>query len=200
MSRLVAKRAALAAAIAVVVVTGARLSTRAASKPANRAAAINASETTEAKIARAMSAGPAEIAQSAKIVDQDAQGHTLVLREGSNDFTCMPGDPNVIGKPPMCADGPSMQWFADFAAHKAKPTNTVPGITYMLAGATQRSDSDPYDHASPAITVPPHWMIMWPFDAKATGLPTTHRDTGAYIMWSGTPYAHMHIMGRPEGN
>jgi hypothetical protein len=111
----------------------------------------------------------------------------------------MPGNPNVIGKPQMCADRPSMQWFADFAAHKPKSTNTVPGITYMLAGATQPSDSDPRDYTSPGITVPPHWMIVWPLDAKATGLPTTPRDTGAYIMWSGTPYAHMHIMGRPEG-
>ncbi len=52
----------------------------------------------------------------------------------------------------------------------------------------QHSDSDPYDRTSPAMTVPPHWMIMWPFDLKATGLPTTHRDTGAYIMWAGSPY------------
>ena len=37
-------------------------------------------------------------------------------------------------------------------------------------------------------------------DAKATGLPTKHRDVGAYFMWSGTPYAHMHIMGHSEGN
>src|SRR3981189_2008264 len=68
----------------------------------------------------------------------------------------------------------------------------------MLAGATQRSDSDPYDKTSPPITVGPHWMIMWPFDPKTTGLPITHRDTGAYIMWAGSPYAHVHIMGRPE--
>jgi len=100
----------------------------------------------------------------------------------------------------MCVDGPSMQWAVDFASHKPNPSNTVPGITYMLAGATQRSDSDPYDKTSPRITVGPHWMIMWPFDSKTTGLPTTHRDTGAYIMWAGSPYAHVHIMGRPEGN
>ena len=148
-----------------------------------------------AKIKRAMPAGPPEIARSAKIIEKDAQGHTIVLREGSKGFTCMPGNPKVIGEPPMCADGPSMQWAADFAAHKPRPTNTVPGITYMLAGATQRSDSDPYDQTSLTITVPPHWMIMWPFDAKATGLPTTHRNTGAYIMWAGSPYAH--AMGRP---
>ena len=47
------------------------------------------------------------------------------------------------------------------------------------------------------IDVGPHWMIMWPFDPKATGLPVTHKDTGAYIMWAGSPYVHVHIMGRP---
>jgi hypothetical protein len=26
---------------------------------------------------------------------------------------------------------------------------------------------------------------------------TTHKPTGAYIMWAGSPYAHVHIMGRP---
>jgi hypothetical protein len=154
-------------------------------------------ESVQARIARAMSAGPLEIAKSARIVDTNSNGKTVVLREGNNGFTCMPGNPKVIGDPAMCADAASMQWSADFKAHKPKPTNVVPGITYMLAGATQRSDSDPYDKTSPPITVPPHWMIMWPFDPKATGLPVTHRDTGAYIMWAGSPYAHLHIMGRP---
>lgn len=121
----------------------------------------------------------------------------MILREGSNGFTCMPGNPNVVGEPPMCADAASMQWFGDAKAHKPKPTNIVPGITYMLAGATQRSDSDPYDTTSPPITVGPHWMLIWPFDPKTTGLPTTHKPTGAYIMWAGSPYAHVRIMGRP---
>lgn len=199
MNRSTARTAAFVAAIALVPVLGAKLGSRPASSPTHSAAGIDTGETRDVKIERAMSAGPPEIARSAKIIDKDAQGRTVVLREGSNGFTCIPGNPNVIGDPPMCADGPSMQWAADFAAHKPKPTNTVPGITYMLAGATQRSDSNPYDQTSPAITVGPHWMIMWPFDAKATGLPTTHRDTGAYIMWSGTPWAHVHVMGRPEG-
>jgi hypothetical protein len=53
-----------------------------------------------------------------------------------------------------------------------------------------------YAEAMP-IEVGLHWMIMWPFDPKTTGLPTTHRPTGAYIMWAGSPYAHVHIMGRP---
>ena len=154
-------------------------------------------DATQTKIARAMSAGPDDIARSARIIDTNANGNTVVLREGSNGFTCMPGNPNVIEEPPMCVDAASLQWFADAKAHNPKPTNTIPGITYMLAGATQRSDSDPNDKTSPAIHVGPHWMIMWPFDPKTTGLPTTHRDQGAYIMWAGSPYAHLHVMGRP---
>jgi hypothetical protein len=166
-------------------------------KPPTRSSPSNVDDSTEAKIARAMSAGPSDIAKSARIVDTDAQGNTIVLREGTNGFTCMPGNPNVVGQPPMCVDAPSLQWFADANAHKPKPTNTVPGITYMLAGATQRSDSDPNDITSMPIEVGPHWMIMWPFDPKTTGLPTTHKPTGAYIMFAGTPYAHLHVMGRP---
>src|SRR5215475_13823283 len=163
----------------------------------DRISANEDAETKEAKIARALSAGPENVSRGARIVDTDASGKTVVLRDGTNGFICMPGNPKVIGDPPMCADAASMQWAADFKAHKPKPTNTVPGITYMLAGATQRSDSDPYDTTSPPITVPLHWMIMWPFDPSATGLPVTHRDSGAYIMWAGSPYAHLHIMGRP---
>ena len=156
-----------------------------------------AGESTQAKIARALSAGPPEVVKGARIVDTDAQGKTTVLREGSNGFTCMPGNPKVVGEPPLCADAASLQWFADFKAHKPKPTNTVPGITYMLAGATQRSDSDPYDQTSPAMTIGPHWMIMWPFDPKTSGLPAAYKPTGTFIMWAGTPYAHVHVMGRP---
>jgi hypothetical protein len=154
-------------------------------------------DSSPAKIARAMSAGPSDVAKAARIVDTDAQGKMVVLRAGTNGFTCMPGNPKVVGEPPMCADAVSMQWFADGKAHKPKPTTTVPGVTYMLAGATQRSDSDPNDTTSPPIEVGPHWMILWPFDPKTTGLPTTHKSTGAYIMWAGTPYAHLHVMGRP---
>jgi hypothetical protein len=191
------KLALLATATAILVATGMNFRGSVYANTPVQDSPTDASDTTQAKIARAMSAGPNEIASSARIVDTDAQGNSVVLREGNNGFTCMPGNPRVIGDPPMCEDAASMQWGADFKAHKPRPTNTVPGITYMLAGATQRSDSDPYDTTSPPITVPPHWMIMWPFDPKTTGLPTTHKATGTYIMWAGSPYAHLHVMGRP---
>ena len=170
---------------------------RAESQASNNEISSKSGDTIQEKIARAMSAGPDNVSKFARIVDTDEQGEMVVLREGNNGFTCMPGNPKVVAEPPMCVDAASMQWFADAKAHKSKPTNTVPGITYMLAGASQRSDSDPTDTTSMPIDVGPHWMIMWPFDPKTSGLPTTHQPTGAYIMWAGSPYAHLHIMGRP---
>jgi len=146
----------LAVATAMLLVTETNFGRSVQMRTAVQNSTTEASDSTQGKIARAMSAGP--------------------------DFTGMPGNPNVFGEPPMCVDAASLQWFADAKAHKPKPTNTVPGITYMRAGATQRSDSDPDDKTSPAITVGPHWMIKWPFEPKTTGLPTTHKPTGAYIM------------------
>ena len=184
----------LAVAAATILVTGMNFRTVAKAKTPVQNSPTDASDTTQAKIARAMSAGPTDFARSARIVDTDAQGNLVVLREGTNRFTCLPGDPTVIGEPPMCADIAAMQWTADFKARRPKPANTVPGIIYMLAGATQRSDSDPYDTTSEAITVGPHWMIMWPFDPTTTGLPARHKATGAYVMWAGSPYARLHVM------
>jgi hypothetical protein len=157
-----------------------------------------AGEPAEFQMVRAIAAGPLHVTNSARIVGADAQGKRMVLREGSNGFTCQPGNP-VLGRPASCSNEAARQWSADMAAHKAKPTNAEPGIVYMLAGATLGSMSDPSDKTSPPITIGPHWMIMWPFDPKTTGLSATRKDTGAYIMLAGTPYAHLHIMGQPVG-
>jgi hypothetical protein len=67
----------------------------------------------------------------------------------------------------------------------------------MLCGATQHSNTDPKDRTSPAIPIGPHWMILWPFDPVLSGLPTTVRDAGAWIMFAGTPYAYLHVCGTP---
>jgi hypothetical protein len=71
----------------------------------------------------------------------------------------------------------------------------------MLCGATQHSNTDPFDRTSPAIPIGPHWMILWPYDAKRCGLPNTVRDAGAWVMFDGTPYAYLHVCGTPwDGN
>ena len=141
-----------------------------------------AEESKEAKIKRAMSAGPASIAKDAKIVDMDAKGNMTTLREGNNGWTCFPGHPGVVGDVAMCADAPAMQWTMDWMEHKEKPTNTQPGIIYMLAGGTDWSATDPWATSGNPIKEPPHWMIMWPFDPKTSGLPSEAKQTGTWIM------------------
>jgi hypothetical protein len=162
---------------------------------------IMAEAITKEKIRRAMLAGPSCITREATVAEMERDGNLTVLRQGTNDWVCVPGDQNIIGSVDMCLDPMGMVWMKDVMARKPKPTNTSPGLIYMLNGATQHSYTDPFDTTSPAIPIGPHWMILWPFDAKAAGLGTVMRDAGAMVMFAGTPYAHLHISGSPwEGN
>jgi hypothetical protein len=162
---------------------------------------MRAEEIKKEKIRRAMLAGPSSVTAEATIAEMDRLGNLTVLRAGNNDWVCVPGDQNVVGQADMALDPMGMVWFKDVLARNPKPRNTSPGLIYMLNGATQRSLTDPYDTTSPPIPIGPHWMVLWPFDAKAAGLSTVMRDAGTMVMFAGTPFAHLHICGSPwEGN
>jgi len=153
------------------------------------------------KIRRARLSGPSIVTADASVAEMDAQGHSKVLSKGTNEWVCCPGNENIVGDVPMALDPMGMQWFMDLLARKPKPTNAAPGLIYMLCGAYQHSYTDPFDRTSPPIPIGPHWMLLWPFDAKAAGMGTAMRDAGAMVMFAGTPYAHLHICGSPwDGN
>jgi hypothetical protein len=152
-----------------------------------------AGESQDIQIARAIAAGPSTITGDARIVGADSKGKTVVLRDGNNGFVCQPGNPKVVGRPASCANAAALQWSADLTAGKSSPTNTEAGFVYMLAGATERGES------GATRKVGPQWMIIWPFDPQATGLSATKKEVGAFILWSGTPFAHLHIMGQAVG-
>jgi hypothetical protein len=152
-----------------------------------------AGESKAVQIARAIAAGPATVTGGARIVGVDSAGKASVLREGGNGFVCQPGNPAVVGRPASCANAAALQWSADLGAGAPRPTNTEPGFIYMLAGATERAAS------GATVKVGPQWMIVWPFDPKATGFSATRKDTGAYVRWPGSPYAHLNIMGPAVG-
>jgi hypothetical protein len=153
------------------------------------------------RIRRARLAGPEQVTRDATVAEIAADGTMTVLAKGTNEWVCTPGNENRIGAPPMCMNPMGMRWMMDFMQGKQKPTNSAPGMIYMLCGATQRSNTDPSDRTSPAIPIGPHWMITWPFNAEANGLPTTVRDKGAWVMFAGTPYEYLHMCGDPwEGN
>jgi len=60
---------------------------------ADHSSTTDASETTQAKISRAMSVGPTDIAKSAKIVDTDARGNTVVLARRKQRLHVYAGKP-----------------------------------------------------------------------------------------------------------
>src|ERR1700738_2109474 len=94
----------------------------------------------EARVARALLSGPATIRDGATVADMDERGNMTVLRPGTNEWVCIPG--MEIGQADMCADPMGMRWFMDLVVMgKPKPTNSAPGLIYMLNGATQHSDA-----------------------------------------------------------
>lgn len=157
----------------------------------------NAGTILEIKIKRTMLSGPSVITEDATVIDNDKNGKPVILRKGTNQWVCFPGDENEVGSPPMCADRMAMRWFADVAMGRSRPTNTEPGVAYMLCGATQHSNTGALDTTSPGIPIGPHFMILWPFDAKKCGLPSIVRDAGAWVMFNETPYAYLHVCGSP---
>lgn len=88
-------------------------------------------------------AGPSCVTGEAIVAELNPDGSMTVLRPGTNEWTCMPGDQNVVGATDMCADPMGMVWIMDLMAGKPKPSNTSPGLIYMLNGATQHSFTDP---------------------------------------------------------
>ena len=159
------------------------------------AAKAKVKKMSEAELVRsALSAAPRDIAAHAAVIAPDASGKMKEIHAGTNGWTCMADEPDTPGLDPMCADKASMQWIESLMAKAPKPANTAPGIVYMLQGGSDISATDPYatktDHY---VASPPHYMILWPYDAKQTGFSTTPKKTGTWIMWAGTPYAHLMV-------
>jgi len=159
-----------------------------------------ASLAVDGKIQDAMSAAPMAIAKDATIIDWPAPGggDLVVLRKGTNDWTCYPDWTASPGNDPECNDPAMEAWFrALMAGEKAPPEITGPGIAYMLMGGSDPSNTDPMAAAPAAgddwVTSPAHVMLIVPggFDAK---LFSTDPQSGEpYIMWDGTPYEHLMV-------
>ena len=91
-----------------------------------------AEEVIREKIRRALLSGPHSVTREATVAEMDSQGKLTILRQGSNRWVCVPGNENVIGQADMCADPMGMLWILDVMARKPKPSNTAPGLIYML--------------------------------------------------------------------
>ena len=148
-------------------------------------------------IESAMAAAPQAVAAKATIVQAQADGSMQTLREGSNGWTCMPDNPTTPGPDPMCGDANAMAWAHAWMT-KGTPAAETPGFMYMMAGGTDASNTDPYAQA-PAegnnwVETGPHVMVVGSEKILA-GYPSgpTPDTSAPYVMWTGTPYAHLMI-------
>ena len=150
------------------------------------------------KIADAMKAAPRSISAKATIMDWPAtEGAKMVtLREGTNGWTCLPDFPATRGDDPMCVDD---QWMSFMSAlmTKATPQIAREGIGYMTSGGSYGSNTDPFaTKATPDNDWgydPPHVMLLVPDSPALEGIPTKRQSGGPWVMWAGTPYAHLMV-------
>ncbi len=155
----------------------------------------------------AMAGGPASIARDAAIAWVDSAGTMHQMQPGTNGFTCFIARPDPFHGP-LCGDANAVAVFtAMLKGASAPPAISAPGIMYMAGGGVHYEDAQgnvlmehdlsPHAPGSRRVIEPPHWMLMWNYTA-ASGLPTRENASGVYIMFAGTPWAHLMIYQDPN--
>jgi hypothetical protein len=181
----------------VMLMTAAAVLSLAACKPAGQKEAAKPETKAEDPIASAMLAAPEAVAANATIVAVKPDGSMETLREGSNGFTCMPDNPVTPGPDPMCMDANALAWGLAWMKHE-NPAKETPGFMYMLAGGTDASNTDPFaekpTEGADWVHTGPHVMVVGS-ELALQGYPSSpDPDTSQpYVMWAGTPYAHLMI-------
>lgn len=143
---------------------------------------------TQMRIRYAESAGPYELASAATVLDPMTNE---VLRQGTNGWTCLP----LVGAP-MCLDQEWMKWWQAVQSGTA-PEITKIGLAYMLAGDNGGPNTAPTDgREGPTmhndwVIVGPHVMVLSPDPALLDALPSDPRVGGPFVMWRGSPLAHV---------
>jgi hypothetical protein len=154
--------------------------------------------TPEWKIQNAMRAMPAGLASGATIMDWPSGPNApmATLRKGSNGWTCLPDEPSTPTNDPVCGDSVSFAWYGQLMA-KQPPHITTVAMAYMLQGASDPSNTDPFkekpDSGQEWVVTGPHVMIFVPDPKVFRGLPTDWKSGAPYVMFANTPYAHLMV-------
>jgi hypothetical protein len=174
----------------------------AAEKPPKKGGEDLKSMPQEKQIKLAQSAGPAHISNDATIMVVGEDGKLVEAKKGTNGFTCIPSVDMKPESGPLCFDAAVGQWIEALQNKKEKPGNTVPGISYMARGGFHwEKDGKVIMEEEPGakpVKEPPHWMMMWPFTSADTKLPNSPNPSGVWIMFDGTPYAHLMVYQDPN--
>ena len=101
----------------------------------------------------------------------------------------------VTGTAPMCMDNEWIKW-ADALQNEKEYVPESLGVSYMLAGDAGASNIDPYavgpTDDNEWIKEGAHLMVLAPA-GLLDAYPTDPQNGGPYLMWKGTPYAHLMV-------
>ncbi|MGE3976723.1 MAG: hypothetical protein AB7F94_03980 [Nitrospira sp.] len=146
-----------------------------------------------AELTGAERAAPSALSKHATIMSRDGQ----VVRKGSNGWICLPDNPGTAGTDSICMNEPWLT-FMDAMKQKQDPAITQVGIAYMLQGDRPASNTDPYATEPKSGDdwvegLGAHLMILLPDQQVLKHVPTNSKNGGPWVMWAGTPYAHLMI-------
>lgn len=152
----------------------------------------------EALIRNALSAAPASVGEGATVADFAGN----VLLAGTTDWVCMPDMADVPNDSPMCVDAVWRE-VLDAWMNRREPRFSGIGIGYMLQGDMPVSNTDPFATGPTPDNQwladgSPHIMMVVSEQALLEGLPTDPHNGGPWVMWKGTPYAHLMIPTVPR--
>jgi hypothetical protein len=162
----------------------------------------------DAQIAAALLAAPPDLRDGAAVLGYNAQGELVKLREGKNELICITNDPGKTtfsvacyhrDLDPYMARGRELlaqkvsgqkrneiRWkeVADGKLSMPREARTL----YVLTGTT-------YDPSTGKVTdAYQRWVIYLPFATpESTGLSTKASDSAPWLMFPGTPGAHIMI-------
>lgn len=146
-----------------------------------------------AVIAKATGAAPPDIGRNATVMGMGADGKMRELRAGTNGWMCMldpPGDS-------MCLDKEWQAWGDAWMNKKNPPKPKTIGVAYMLKGDKGASNTDPYATKPTAdnqwVVSGPHIMLLPTDIGQLDAYPTDWTKGGPWVMWKGTPYAHIMV-------
>lgn len=200
---------AVAAALSLAPAAGAQPAQPAQPGAGTRAAAVAAAS----QIAAAVLPIPPEFRASATVLGYGADGRLTTLRRGSGAYVCLATDPKMErfhvacyhrSLEPFMARGRELRAqgvaggqvdtvrFAEARSGKlAMPTQ--PAALYSLTGGT-------FDPAAGTATgARPLYVIYIPgATAESTGIPTTPAEGTPWLMFPGTPKAHIMFVPRMQ--
>ena len=160
----------------------------------------------EWKIWALSTAAPSFIAAKCTVIDSDGK---TVLREGTNGWTAMAGNPRGMSDPengwkdpheamPMVMDAQAMKWAMAYMSG-TKPELDYDGWMYMLHGDMGEDNTKQLvlkkEDAADGhwIESGAHLMLMPKDPASLKGQTTDFNSGGPYIMFEGTGYDHLMI-------